>query len=79
MTAGCSMRNDFRKGATQQVASEPTQDRRERYVDRRTCQGDQQFLLGIFGHALEAGQTADGEKRNVPRVNPESERGQRMS
>ena len=45
-------------------------------VDGWTGEGDQEFLPGIVGHALEAGDASDGQESDVPGPDAEALRGQ---
>jgi hypothetical protein len=55
-------------------AADGHEDERDKHIDRRSGDGDEKFLAGSFGDALEPRDAADRQQNNVWRSHPERAR-----
>lgn len=56
------------------TAEDGDEHRGNRHIDQRAGDGDHEFLAGFFRHALESGDAADRQQRDVRRLDPETPR-----
>jgi hypothetical protein len=67
------------RGEARQGLDDDEEDDGYAQVHHRSSEGDPELLPRIFGHLLQAGDSADGEKRDIPRPHAIAPRRERVS